>query len=667
MSGHAGPSSGRFAAYAALGIAGVWALLALVTWVGLQNGVRVSSPFSTYGYGQSALFSSPLHLIHIVGALAWNGLAALIGYALVIRPIWGGKGLASAPWMMFAGVVPGALMLGALTRLVTLAAPNQAAAWIVLVIALAAGVFAIFEARRAAKRGLARPPIWRWLGVGALLLIASLVFQLHMDRGHAVAEGSIWFINEIFLSPVYGVGGDGGFPLLPQHYDEAVFLHPLVYLTVQPGPDAGATLTMIYWMTLAISRVGMVALTYIALRGLALDRLSAFACTAFVCMASLSLNPFSSRLLFDSLNPMLYTLHMSRFLAPVLPLLIVSAAVQGAPRWNARTLIVAVLIGIGLAATPIHLVMVAAWAGAVLLLGAVTKTPAEPLWRMSAWAAVLVLVLVSAVYLLQGASGPVRAGMLAGASVLGGLLLLWGLLRSGVVLPAWRGNEARRIGVLVVLMAGFGAGLLFLGNVALLKLGPLLDAMWPWSDRDVVLRLASHIVSPEVALRASPSCDAGYEWGFRTLSGHCGSLPMFVRTYGLPFALIAAVLAWRALHPALGDGPRAKAQDGLFAWALALCLLALPAAFLIFDFITPDGSDWSHGWSIWLRSRLVEPWFVGGALLALAFFLRAASARGRLWTQGALFGAVAVHAFNPLIAPAQWVANVAYWVESLMR
>ena len=63
------------------------------------------------------------------------------------------------------------------------------------------------------------------------------------------------------------------------------------------------------------------------------------------------------------------------------------------------------------------------------------------------------------------------------------------------------------------------------------------------------------------------------------------------------------------------DAPGTNTLDQLSVWGMALCLLALPLSFLIFDFITPDGSDPLHAWSIWLRSRLIEPWFVGGILL----------------------------------------------------
>jgi hypothetical protein len=67
-----------------------------------------------------------------------------------------------------------------------------------------------------------------------------------------------------------------------------------------------------------------------------------------------------------------------------------------------------------------------------------------------------------------------------------------------------------------------------------------------------------------------------------------------------------------------------------------------------------------------LRSRAVEPWFIGGVLLALAYLLRNAGRDLRAWTNLALVGAAAIHILNPLTAPAQWVANVAYWVAALV-
>jgi len=654
-------ASGRVAALAALAAAGLWLVLALLTWGDLANGVRVSSPFSTFGYGQAALFSAPVNILHVLGVLAWNAAAMLIGYALVIRPIWAGKHFAGAGLMALAGVVPGTLLIGALSRIVTLFAPNAVAAPVMALIVAGASAWAIIALwpRINAARGA-----WRSTAILLLAaLLAGLVFQLHVDRGHAVAEGSIWFINTVFLSDAYGVGADGTFPLVTQHYDEAAFLLAPIYLLVAPGEDASAALTLIYWITLAIGRLGMIALTYLALRGLSLDRFSAFACTIFVCAASLSLNPFSSRLLFDSLSPLLYALHGARFLAPILPLLIVSALTQGGLRVDARAITLAVLLGLGLSAMPVHLAIVAPWALALLVLVGLNPVAGArtEMWRGAAAVAVGVLVAVSFVYGLQTASDVVRAAVLAGSGVLGGSWMVWRLLRSGVKPPA--GEDGRALALTLLVLTGYAVGLAFLGNVALGPLSDMFANLWPYDARDIISRLDSAVVAPSAQIGASPYCAGGYEWGYRTLTGHCGSLPVFVRTYGLPFALMAAVLGWRALR----GRPAADARtETTMLWGIVLCLLALPVSFVLFDFITPSAVSETTGWSIWLRSRAVEPWFIGGVLLSLAFFLRGTSSRVRGWANLALVSAAAIHILNPLVAPSQWVANVAYWVAALL-
>ncbi len=652
---------GRIAAIAAFALAALWLLLSLLTWSDLANGPRVSSPFSTFGYGQAALFSAPVNIVHVIGALTWNAAAMLIGYALVIRPIWGAKFYAGAGLMALAGAVPGMLLVGALSRIVSLVAPNAVAAPVIALIVVSASCWAVISLwpRIIGARN-------EWRGVTLMLLVAligGLVFQLHVDRGHAVAEGSIWFINNVFLSERHGIGAAASFPLVTQHYDEAAFLLAPIYLLVHPGADASAALTLIYWITLAITRLGMVALTFVALRGVGLDRFSAFACTFLVCAASLSLNPFSSRLLFDSLSPLLYALHGARFLAPIFPLLIVSALAQGPMRADARAIAIAIVLGLGLSAMPVHLVIIAPWALALVLLVALNPQAGErsELWRAAAAVAACVLLAVTVGYGIQVAPDALRAALLAASSLLGGLWLLWRLLRLDVMAPV--ADDRRTLVMLAVVLLGYGLGLALLGNVVFVQLQTTLSDVWPYSAREVLSRLDREVVAPSVEVAASPFCATGYDWGYRTLTGHCGSLPVFLRTYGLPFALIAAVLGWRALR---GRPVMISRPETTMLWALSLCLLALPVSFVVYDFITPSVISDTTSWSIWLRSRAVEPWFISGVLLALAYLLRGARPALRSVTNLAIVAAAAIHIFNPLTAPAQWVANVAYWVVSLL-
>jgi hypothetical protein len=44
---------------------------------------------------------------------------------------------------------------------------------------------------------------------------------------------------------------------------------------------------------------------------------------------------------------------------------------------------------------------------------------------------------------------------------------------------------------------------------------------------------------------------------------------------------------------------------------------------------------------------------------------RTAGRQTVFWVNLALLTAVAIYALNPLIAPAQWAANVAYWMEAV--
>jgi hypothetical protein len=77
--------------------------------------------------------------------------------------------------------------------------------------------------------------------------------------------------------------------------------------------------------------------------------------------------------------------------------------------------------------------------------------------------------------------------------------------------------------------------------------------------------------------------------------------------------------------------------------------------------------EWQQQLSIWLRSRLVELWFCSGLLLALAFFLREANARGRRYAQSMMLGAIAVGGLAPLVIPGQLIVNLSFFFQALLH
>ena len=263
-------------AAAGLGAAALWTLLALTSWSDLSNGPRAGSPWVVYDGAQAMLFTGPVQLAPVIGTVLLNLAAAIIGYGLVIRPIWGARGLAAPTWGVLAGVIPGSLLLIALARVVTLAAPHAAAPWILSLAALAGAGAIVMRLHDRAKPPSGRS-LWAAVWPALLALGFALVMSVHLDRAHAAAEGSIWFISEVLMTESHGLGASGHWPLFSQHYDEATFLYPVVYGLVSPGESASGTLITMWWITLSVGRTGVAALAYLAVRNLGVDRLSALA------------------------------------------------------------------------------------------------------------------------------------------------------------------------------------------------------------------------------------------------------------------------------------------------------------------------------------------------------------------------------------------------------
>jgi hypothetical protein len=662
-------AGGKVAAAAVMGSV-IWVIIGFAPWRDIANGTRVGSPFTTNDYGQHLLFDGSVQTPAIIGVILLHICAAILGYVFVVRPIWGNRRLAAEVWLMLAGLVPGTLLLIALSRLISLFFPNPWAPGIIVALALAAALFGIIRVvgfrPRISSLTINWPAIWASVAV----LITVFVFTVHIDRFHVVGEASVWFMNEVYLSDTYGIGTAGRFPLVSQHYDEAALLYPVIYGLMHIGPDASGTFTAIYWIMLALGRVGVGSILYIAMRSLGADRLSSLVILAFVCCASLSLNAISSRLLFDSLSPLAYALHVARFLIPVLPLLFVAAFGRWEGGASVGAITISTMLGIGLSSMPIHAILFLPWGFAVAALTAISPAAARSasVWRAASIVSLIVLIAFTFAYLSGGIlSVPLRVGILLAASVTGAVIMLLAWFRSGVTLQ-FRVLRSAPFVVMLAISLGYAFGMLLLGNAFIPRTLGFLGHVWPWTDIGVADRLLRPIGISSWQLIQSPYCEEGYQWGFRTLTGHCGTLAVFIRTYGLAFVVMTSVIAWWSLdRPQNSLSP--DRQLTMMLSGIVLCVLAMPISFIVFDFLSPLNSsiESQRTLSVWLRSRLVELWFYGGMLLALVLFVREASAQRRRWAQSLMMIAVAVFGLSPLVMPAQLIANFSYlfnaWLE----
>jgi hypothetical protein len=642
-------------AVATLALVAAWTLAALLSWAALNDGIRLGSPYAIYHEGQIALFGRSVQLIPFIAAIALNAIAGVIGLRWIIMPIWGQR-FATPIWSLLAGIVPGYLLIVPVVRIVTLLLPHGIAPAVISVLAVIAGAWAWHGLWRRKKLG---PMRWRELWPALAAIAAVLVFQVHFDRFHISGEASLWYYISVYFHDAHGLGTDARLPLIAQHYDEPAFLYPIAFGLIAPGPSADVSIAAIHWLTLGLGRLGMLCLTYLALRGLDLDRLSAIVCVLFVSAASLSLNPASSRLLFDSLSPLGYALHTARILIPVLPLLVLSAAANAGDKVSLRAAPLAFLLGLGVASLPLHAALLFPFALVLLVAAAVNPTAgaALPMWRIACAGGFAIIVAMSSAYGLPDAPAHMRAALLvASALIAAGAMAGFALLRRERA--PFSQDALGSVGLVIAAGAGYGLGMALLGNLAIERLMPLLDGYWPWRGLPVEHRFSSYYVAPALQLGSSHFCQTGFEWGFRTLGGHCNGLSFFIRTYGLAFALIAGVIAWILLK---GRQMAAGRVNTLILWALALCLFALPITFVLFDFVS---SRQTHGFTFWVRSRLLEPWFIGGVLIALVLLFREADARLRRCAQNLMLLAVALLAFNPLVFAGQWIANVAYLAET---
>jgi hypothetical protein len=654
---------------AAFSAGAAWCVLAFIPWSRLTNGVYVGWPTRNI-YGLGLLFQGHIEALPVICVVLLNLAAATIGYTLILCPIWGDRALISHLWLFVAGVVPGAILTGVLARVATLFLPNEVAPGVILTMTFAAALVALVYVLNNCSARKLWPVDARSLGAVLIAVSVALIFEVEFDQFHVAGEAILFFIRDVFLSASHGIGAPGHWPLFSQHYDEAAFLYPVVYGLVTPGSDQSATLIVLYWISLALGRLGVMVLAFTALRSLGLDKLSAFVVLAFFTAGSLSLNPLSSHILFDSLSPLGYALHVSRIIVPLMPMLMVSAAdALDSKRPSGMTLVVAALLGVGLASMTIHIALALMWIGAVLIMARFNPSAARSalLWRAACTAAVIVLLGFTVSYGARNVSVHLLIAALLIATVAASLVLCGALLRVGRVSPAHAAIVP--IGGLrlwIMLGGGYLAGVLLLGNVLAHWTQGTLSTIWPWSEVKIVERFSSDIIAPIYELMQSPYCSGGYSWGYgRILTGHCGSVPMLVRTYGLAPILMTFVFAWmlyRGSALLLTLSPR----HTLLFWGAALSLVALPLMFVPLDFVTATNLPYHQQFlSMWLRSRFIEPWFYSGSLLALTLYFPNASCRGRRALQAAMLVGVAVFGLSPLLLPAQFMANIAFLLSAL--
>jgi len=551
---------------------------------------------------------SVLFLLYLATACVIGSLAMVVCFAVV------DVDNSALPRLLLplAGFIPGYLILICLNRMVTLFITNDTAKIILpLVYVATASVLG-----RLGRLSVTRPSIRELfacivLSVG--LFFVFLILQIQLDNsGHVIGDA----VERSFPMLVHGFGLSPGehFPIFLQHYDEMMFLFPLLG---QDGRDARFVES--FWLLYSLGKASAFTVAMLTIFVFCRNAMASALAAAYLLFGCGYLYVGNYLLMFDAGNPLRFNLHMGRIILAILPLVILGLGASGRFRLQPRgvsILVLCALIGMGASALSLSLALLSV---SICVGLAIVSLPLKPETILFS-ATVLLASLINAYAQID--SSAIGWFFLAGI-VFAAIVLVPDLVQS---FPRLSSGLAQN-GILKATAAyfvGYGTGLMFLGNFA--SQG-ILNALGVGEIRTLI-SLANPI--PPFAIGTNPFCGGSY-------SDHCGDLGLFMTKYGLVlllpwfsiFLLLYRQLRGNGEKSASGMSCTTAAYDDSvrLAWSLKhakimlVVLYFLVSGFFLWDF-TNGAIDMSPEnlvrWlPVWLKSRFVEPW----AYAALAFSL----------------------------------------------
>ncbi|MBF0595077.1 MAG: hypothetical protein HQL22_08925 [Candidatus Omnitrophica bacterium] len=278
-------------------------------------------------------------------------LIAVMGYALA-RPFFEGGPVKSLGLKIVSSFFIGYVCLAGVVRLVSFVCPYQSIYWPVLgtelmIVMIACwgneGCFASLQNWK--PLGLmAQIKRWMWVFILAIFLVSVLLLQVSQGDFSWVGHGPNQYAR--FLDEWF-VGRLKHFPMIAQHYDELI-VHYFLGMPIQ----GTLTTIVVWWMTLGLIKMSVFVFMWIVLRKIGLSSILAGLGTSFLFFGSSSLCPWRYYMLFDSSNPLFFTVHSGRVAGVALVIFwIVNFLREDAVKRPVSVFMV-VLSGLGMTALP---------------------------------------------------------------------------------------------------------------------------------------------------------------------------------------------------------------------------------------------------------------------------------------------------------------------------
>jgi len=138
------------------------------------------------------------------------------------------------------------------------------------------------------------------------------------------------------------------FPFIKQHYDELIF-H---FFITQPF-QTSFNYILSWWMTLAVTKLSIGVFLYLTFRKFNLSKYFSCVYSLFIMLGTSSLLPTKYYLLFDSSNPLFFTVHSGRVIGIGLAFFMIVSMIDYFKNHGNVSLLFIMLLGLGLATTSI--------------------------------------------------------------------------------------------------------------------------------------------------------------------------------------------------------------------------------------------------------------------------------------------------------------------------
>jgi len=495
----------------------------------------------------------------------------------------------------FSGFVVVYLAICAINRLLSLFLPAQTSAIASLLFQVLAVIIAISTRVKSQEKSKVELPIQ------IIVLFLSAMLTIQFGFAFITGDRTISELHNITLSYLYSPEHIKYFPLFSYHYDELSFLFPVFYWAKNPAQHD--TLLISVWVMQFMVKLGAFSLTYFCIRSFGCSPFYSLILVMLVFFGALSFNPMERVRLFDSLNPIYFTLHPGRVISSLSVFWIITAM-----RWfklkktnikfNSLNAIVLALVSIGATTTTFNVSLICL--SVILSWSFIEVINSESSEKITLYIAsglsIAALPFIYFNFNSYSMSGWFYAGLIV--SIVATFILC--LRRDNKMVM--RDTQTQLWKIVIVVLLGTTIGFAF-GNIGLAFIAKFIPEI---SFHGLIYPQAEMIVSGEKLINGGAF--GSNVWPI----GHQFNFANFSARYGFPVVLsaIASIIVTSSSNQDSG------------ARSLLLSVLTFIVGLFIMDYVKINndfpGISWDYARQFAVRTRMVEAGFYATILVSLS-------------------------------------------------